>query len=155
MGKGLGPDPFPVGIQKSSGKGFLMGIARIDRLMIVGIIAASWSIFQIYTGFFGVLAPLQQRAIHLTFALVLAYLITPMKKSLPKDHLYWDQLLLAILSACVGGYITHHHLGLAKRRHLYRSGNWIGRGGNSINFGSDPPHYGLRPPPHRSGFYHL
>jgi TRAP transporter 4TM/12TM fusion protein len=108
-----------VGIQKSSGKGFLMAIARIDRLIIVGIIAVSWSIFQMYTGFFGVLAPLQQRAIHLTFALVLAYLITPMKKSLPKDHFYWDQLLLAILSACVGGYITHHHLGLWQNVGIY------------------------------------
>ena len=96
-----------------------MAVARVNRKAIVGIIAAAWSVFQLYTGFFGVLAPLQQRAIHLTFALLLAFLITPVRSSMSKDHLYWDQLGLGILSVFAGGYITYFHLELWQNVGIY------------------------------------
>ena len=96
-----------------------MAIAKINRGLIVGIIAACWSVFQLYTGFFGVLAPLQQRAIHLTFALVLAFLTTPIKNSMPKDLLYFDQVCFSILSVFVGGYISYYHLDLWQNVGIY------------------------------------
>jgi TRAP transporter 4TM/12TM fusion protein len=96
-----------------------VAIVRIKRQTVVGIIAACWSVFQVYTGFFGVLAPLQQRAVHLTFALILAFLVTPMKSSMPKDRLYWDQVVFASLSVLVGGYIAYYHLELWQNVGLY------------------------------------
>jgi TRAP transporter 4TM/12TM fusion protein len=59
-----------------------LGIAAI----IISIIAISFSAFQFYTGGFGLLLALKQRAFHLAFTLCLAFLIYPSsKKSFDKD----------------------------------------------------------------------
>lgn len=50
---------------------------------IVFAIAVLWSSFQLYTATTGLLPPLQQRSLHVGFALVLIYLLYPMSK---KDH---------------------------------------------------------------------
>ena len=50
---------------------------------LVFAIAVIWSSFQLYTALFGSLPPLQQRSIHVGFAMVLIYLLYPMSK---KDH---------------------------------------------------------------------
>lgn len=50
---------------------------------IVFVIAVIWSSFQLYTATLGQLPPLQQRSLHVGFALVLIYLLYPMSK---KDH---------------------------------------------------------------------
>ncbi len=49
---------------------------------IVFVIAVIWSSFQLYTATMGSLPPLQQRSIHVGFALVLIYLLYPMSKKI-------------------------------------------------------------------------
>lgn len=47
---------------------------------LVTIIAVLFTVFQIYTAFFGALAPQVQRSVHLSFAMALAFLLYPMKR---------------------------------------------------------------------------
>jgi TRAP-type uncharacterized transport system fused permease subunit len=47
---------------------------------VVGAIAVLFSLFHLYTGFFGVLSAILQRLTHLSFALVLIFLTTPVFK---------------------------------------------------------------------------
>lgn len=90
-----------------------MSSLKVNTKVVVGVIAAIWSVFQLYTGFFGVLAPLQQRSIHLAFALVLTYLMNPYKKGLSSERLYLDQIFGVVFSAVLGIYISINHMELA------------------------------------------
>jgi TRAP-type uncharacterized transport system fused permease subunit len=77
-----------------------LGIAAI----IISIIAISFSAFQFYTGGFGLLLALKQRAFHLAFTLCLAFLIYPSsKKSFDKDKnkIPFLDIILAALGAGV------------------------------------------------------
>ncbi len=69
---------------------------------IVFVIAVIWSSFQLYTATMGSLPPLQQRSIHVGFALVLIYLLYPMSK---KDHTnkvkFYDFAFVACSIYCV------------------------------------------------------
>lgn len=71
-------------------------------------IAVAWCIFQLYTGVFGVLEPLQQRTIHAGFALILVYLMYPAANGLDRDKLYFDQVVLIGLIAWIIGYMVIH-----------------------------------------------
>ena len=48
---------------------------------VVGAIAVCFSLYHLYTSYFGVLPALQHRAIHLTFTLVLLFLLFPCHRS--------------------------------------------------------------------------
>lgn len=85
---------------------------------IVFVIAVLFSLFQLYTAMFGVLAAQLQRSIHLTFAFVLAFLLYPSSKKMPKNSMHLIDISLACLSAVVGLYITFNYQGL-----LLRAGN--------------------------------
>lgn len=91
----------------------------VNKKSIIGIIAVAWSIFHLYTGFLGILAPLQQRPIHVGFALILTYLLNPFSKSLDKEKLYVDQICGAILSAVIAIYVTINHFELSLNIGLY------------------------------------
>lgn len=69
---------------------------------IVFAIAVLWSSFQLYTATKGLLPPLQQRSLHVGFALVLIYLLYPMSK---KDHSnkvkFYDFAFIACSIFCV------------------------------------------------------
>jgi len=69
-------------------------------------VAVAWCIFQLYTGFFGVLAPLQQRAIYTFFAVVLVYMMYPMSKKLDKNKMYLDQYIAIILITIAAAYLV-------------------------------------------------
>ena len=58
-------------------------------------IALLLSIFQLYTGGFGVLTPMLQRSVHLTLVLILVFLLYPISKS-PK--LRWMDYVAAFLA---------------------------------------------------------
>ncbi|AGX03512.1 hypothetical protein B14911_21573 [Bacillus sp. NRRL B-14911] len=66
----------------------------------------SFSLFQLYTGIFGVLTAQLQRSIHLGFALALIFLLFPArKKDRGKKHkVAWYDLILAIAAVAVGAY---------------------------------------------------
>ena len=49
-----------------------MGI-KFNKKPIITVVGVAWCAFQLYIGFFGVLSPMQQRPVHLAFALILTY----------------------------------------------------------------------------------
>ena len=76
---------------------------------IISVIAISMSAFQFYTGGFGSLFGLYQRAIHLAFTLCLIFLIYPgTKKSfdINKEKIPWYDVILALLGPVVCLYIV-------------------------------------------------
>src|SRR5665648_490599 len=77
--------------------------------IIISIIAISFSAFQFYTGGFGLLLALKQRAFHLAFTLCLAFLIYPgSKKSFEKnkEKIPFLDIILAVLGAGVCYYLV-------------------------------------------------
>lgn len=82
---------------------------------IVFVIAVLFSLFQLYTAMFGVLAAQLQRSIHLTFAFVMTYLLYPTSKKMPKTKMHWLDVALACIAAFVGFYITFNYNGLLLR----------------------------------------
>lgn len=85
------------------------------QLKIVSIIAIIFSFFQLYTGAFGVLPSQLQRSIHLTFVLVLGYLLYPSLKRMPRDRFHWFDVSLAVLGGFVGLYWVYNYNGLMMR----------------------------------------
>jgi TRAP transporter 4TM/12TM fusion protein len=69
-------------------------------------ILLSFSLFQLYTGIFGVLTAQLQRSIHLGFALALIFLLFPaQRKNRGKEHkVAWYDFILAALSVVIGAY---------------------------------------------------
>lgn len=94
---------------------------NINKKKIIAIIAITWSLFQLYTGFVGILAPLQQRTIHVTFAIMITFLLKPISKKLDKDKLYIDQIIAVILMVIIGYYITSNHMALSLNIGKYTS----------------------------------
>nr|WP_072914165.1 TRAP transporter permease [Desulforamulus aeronauticus] len=74
--------------------------------MAVAVLATVFSLFQLYTAFFGVLDAQIQRAIHLSFGLALVYILYPTRKSWSRSRVHWFDLLLAILSVAAPLYIV-------------------------------------------------
>lgn len=66
----------------------------------------AFSLFQVYTGIFGVLTAQLQRSIHLGFALALIFLLFPARrKNRGKEHkVAWYDVILALISVIVGAY---------------------------------------------------
>ena len=85
---------------------------------IISAIAISFSVFQLYTAFFGVLDAQLQRAVHLGFALALSYLLYPTCKSWSRSSLHPLDALLAVLGAASPAYIVIMYRELAMRAGL-------------------------------------
>jgi len=83
----------------------------------IAVLAILFSLFHLYTAFAGVLPAQIQRSVHLTFALVLAYLLYPAKKNMPRNKMHWSDICLAALGAVVGLYISFNYEAL-----IYRAG---------------------------------
>ncbi len=85
------------------------------QLKLVTALAIMFSIFQLYTAIFGVLPAQLQRSIHVTFAFVLAYLLYPSSKKMPKNKMHWFDVTLAIISGFVGLYYSFNYNSLLLR----------------------------------------
>lgn len=72
---------------------------------IVSLVAVSFALFHIYTGAFRAMVAYEQRGIHLTFALVLTFLIYPASGKGRKKGLSWIDICLAVLAVLAGGYL--------------------------------------------------
>lgn len=83
--------------------------------LIISAIAISWSIFQLYTSGFGVLEAIKQRAVHLMFVLVLAFLLYPARKGAPKTRPSLPDLFLAALSIFINMYLVLQWNNIAMR----------------------------------------
>ena len=80
--------------------------------VIVGLIAAIWSLFQLWIASpfpfifdFGIIIDVPARAIHLSFGLLLCYLVFPFSRKRAHDGLPLSDLLLALLATGVTIYI--------------------------------------------------
>ena len=92
----------------------LEGVAR----GIVFAIGVAWSIFHLYTGLFGVFPSTLQRAPHLAAAMVLAYLLYPIKGKAGKTIPIWDWILCGLSFFC-GAYHVINYEALLLRAGLY------------------------------------
>jgi len=82
---------------------------RLDNIApnikkIVSIIAIAWSVFQIYTGLFGLLPALLQRSVTLGFGLVLGFVCFQFTRK-DKNKLPIYDYILIILSICTALYL--------------------------------------------------
>ena len=84
---------------------------------IVVAIMFSFSLFQLYTGIFGSLDAVLQRAVHLGFGLSLVYLLYPSRKSFSRTKLHPLDVVLAIVAAGACIYILVNYKQL-----VFRSG---------------------------------
>ena len=83
---------------------------------IIAVICICFSLFHLYTGFFGVLDAMIQRCIHLTFGISLVYLLCPTKKEWIKDgKVHFLDLGLAILSIVPPLYVLLNYQELILR----------------------------------------
>ncbi len=73
--------------------------------LVISVVAIAWSIFQLYTSGFGVLAAIKQRSVHLMFVLVLAFLLYPARNGSRKNRPTLMDIALAGLSIFVNGYL--------------------------------------------------
>jgi len=92
---------------------------RYDGLWkwIVSIIAISFSLFQIYTGIYGTFDAHIQRAIHLSFAMALVFILYPSRKSWPRNKMHPIDAVLAVISVAMPVYVVVFYQEL-----VYRSG---------------------------------
>ena len=72
---------------------------------IVMYLCIIWSLFHLYTGGFGELHSIKQRAVTLCFALVLAFLLYPARRGSRRDRPTAADLALVALSVYACGYI--------------------------------------------------
>lgn len=79
---------------------------------LVSAIAICFTMFQLYTSFFGVLDAHLQRAIHLSFGMCLIFLLYPTRHSWPRDSIHPIDAILSIVGAAVPMYVvvTYHDL---------------------------------------------
>ncbi|NLG87232.1 MAG: TRAP transporter permease [Firmicutes bacterium] len=81
----------------------------------ISAIAICFSLFQLYTAVFGVLDAQIQRAIHLSFGMVLVFLLYPTKKSWSRTKLHPVDILLAIVAGAIPLYIVFCYQDLVLR----------------------------------------
>ena len=85
-------------------------------VIVVGVIAIAWTCYQLYTGFFGLLPAVLQRATTLGFALVLTFLgFSAKKRGGKKDGIPFYDWILAGLSVVVVVYLFINYQQLVMR----------------------------------------
>jgi TRAP transporter 4TM/12TM fusion protein len=75
---------------------------------LISLVAACFAAFHLYTGIFGVLVPSLQRTIHLTFAVVLAFLMYPSTRRARRSTAWADRVLALGALGLFGYYAVRH-----------------------------------------------
>ncbi len=86
---------------------------------LIVLIGICWSLFQLYTAVFGTFASTIQRGTHIASALVLVFLLYPVKKGKLTNKIPWFDYLLAVLSFLAGLYHIIFYESLQLRSGLY------------------------------------
>ncbi|MGE5572468.1 MAG: TRAP transporter permease [Bacteroidota bacterium] len=86
--------------------------------VVIGVIAIAFSLFQLYTAAFGVLPAQMQRAVHLGFGVLLAYLLYPASRRGIR-RLAWYDVVLAVVGAFVMSYLVWNFKALLVRAGAY------------------------------------
>ena len=82
---------------------------------VISAVAICFSLFQLYTAIFGVLDAQIQRAIHLSFGMVLVFLLYPSRGSWSRTKLHLLDVVLAIAAGCVPLYVVVNYQELVLR----------------------------------------
>ncbi|MGI6142802.1 MAG: TRAP transporter permease [bacterium] len=82
---------------------------------LIFIIAVAMAVFHLYTAGFGILQAMKQRAVHISFAFILVFLLYPMTKKGDKSRIPFYDCLLAALGVSVGIYILANYNQLVLR----------------------------------------
>ncbi len=82
---------------------------------IITVIAIIMSLYHLYTAGFGMIEALRHRALHLSFALCLIFLLFPASKKSDLKRLPWYDVVLALLGVAAGLYIIVNYDQLAFR----------------------------------------
>ncbi len=88
------------------------------QAMLVSAIAVAMSVFHFYTAGFGLLDAAKQGAVHLSFTLVLVFLLYPVSSKSSKDRIPWYDVLFAIGAAYGCMYIVLNFEALGARSGL-------------------------------------
>lgn len=100
-------------------EGLLKRIEPKGRMgVIVTVLAVAFSLFHLYTSYFGILPAIQHRAVHLTFVLVLLFLLFPSARGRLRAKFYNLDILLALVSVGMGVYIFSQYRQLSYRQGL-------------------------------------
>ena len=101
--------------------------------IVVGAIAALWSLFQLWIASpfpfmfdFGIICCVPARGVHLSFALLLCFLMFPAARSLASDRIPIYDLILAFLSAGCALYLFIGWDGLVSREGVLWSWDILG-----------------------------
>ncbi|MDI7246208.1 MAG: TRAP transporter permease [Bacillota bacterium] len=86
--------------------------------VVISVIAIAFSLFQLYTAAFGVLPAQIQRATHLGFGVLLAYLLYPASRKGVR-RLAWYDVALAVIGAFIMSYLVWNFKGLLVRAGAY------------------------------------
>jgi TRAP transporter 4TM/12TM fusion protein len=76
---------------------------------LVYVIAVAWSCFQVYTAMFGMYAAQLQRAIHLSFAFALVFLLYSYSVKKTVNKLRWHDYLFAAFTVYIGLYLVFNY----------------------------------------------
>lgn len=94
------------------------------KYLIIAI-SVIFCLFQLYSILSGKITAQIVRATHLAFVMLLAYLLFPMKKDMPKDKLPWYDIILALMGAGSWSYITINFDSLVRRAGIYTSADIV------------------------------
>lgn len=86
---------------------------------IVKVVAIFFSLFQLYTGLFGVFEAQIQRPTHLMFALALVFILYPLKKRVGRETVHPVDLVLAAMSVAATLYSILNYEDLMESAGLY------------------------------------
>ncbi len=86
--------------------------------VVISVIAIAFSLFQLYTAAFGVLPAQMQRAVHLGFGVLLAYLLYPASRKGAR-RLAWYDVALAVVGAFIMSYLVWDFKALLVRAGAY------------------------------------
>ncbi|MEA1976224.1 MAG: TRAP transporter permease [Bacillota bacterium] len=86
---------------------------------IVFALGIMWSLFQLYTAGFGLQPPMIQRGVHVGFALVLIFLLYPMRSKDLTNKVHWYDYIMVALSLVVVGYVLMNFRALLFRAGAY------------------------------------
>jgi len=85
---------------------------------VVAIIAISFSLFQLYTATFGVFDAHIQRAVHLSFAMALVYLLYPTRKSWSNGRIHPVDAIVTLIAVAMPLYVVIFYKDLVMRAAL-------------------------------------
>ena len=85
------------------------------RQYITVVVSIAFVIFQLYSSLSGMVTAQVLRATHLAFVQMLAFLLFPATKKLPRNHLPWYDVVLALVGAVCWFYIVVNFQELARR----------------------------------------